>query len=229
MGSLCCCFHAGELEEYANPNNPVYQNCLCLRCLVQNCLSGYTILFQRGEGHDPPALENATSFTSTTSQDNILSEMYSSPPRPLPYDADPRCFHLHRGGLVSRREKGSSTHLHEESEPLRQSDSDAELDQPSCGVRKCCGSAEGGSKKYFSDPPQKTPFSKQASGEFDYYYSSSDEEDVCPTCLEEYTTENPKIMTKCSHHYHLGCIYEWMERSESCPVCGKVMEFDETP
>jgi hypothetical protein len=29
-------------------------------------------------------------------------------------------------------------------------------------------------------------------------------------------------MTKCSHHFHLGCIYEWMERSESCPVCGKV-------
>ncbi|CAI0454463.1 unnamed protein product [Linum tenue] len=35
-------------------------------------------------------------------------------------------------------------------------------------------------------------------------------------------------MTKCSHHFHLGCIYEWMERSDSCPVCGKVMAFDET-
>lgn len=42
-----------------------------------------------------------------------------------------------------------------------------------------------------------------------------------PLCAE-YTPENPKIMTKCSHHFHLGCIYEWMERSESCPVCGKV-------
>lgn len=29
-------------------------------------------------------------------------------------------------------------------------------------------------------------------------------------------------MTGCSHHFHLGCIYEWMERSESCPICGKV-------
>jgi hypothetical protein len=38
----------------------------------------------------------------------------------------------------------------------------------------------------------------------------------------EYTPEDPKIMTKCSHHFHLGCIYEWMERSDSCPVCGKV-------
>lgn len=42
-------------------------------------------------------------------------------------------------------------------------------------------------------------------------------------CLAEYTTENPKIITECSHHYHLGCIYEWMERSDKCPVCGKVL------
>jgi len=41
--------------------------------------------------------------------------------------------------------------------------------------------------------------------------------------LAEYTKENPKIMTKCSHHFHLGCIYEWMERSDNCPVCGKVI------
>lgn len=38
----------------------------------------------------------------------------------------------------------------------------------------------------------------------------------------EYTPENPKITTRCSHHFHLGCIYEWLERSESCPICGKV-------
>ena len=39
----------------------------------------------------------------------------------------------------------------------------------------------------------------------------------------EYTPENPRIMTKCFHHFHLGCIYEWKERSDSCPVCGKVI------
>src|SRR5690606_28760260 len=75
-------------------------------------------------------------------------------------------------------------------------------------------------------------------------YVISDDEDVCPTSLEgvhfssssinaferklrislffcfaEYTSEIPKIVTKCSHHFHLGCIFEWMERSENCPVC----------
>ncbi|KAL5713669.1 hypothetical protein ACHQM5_015723 [Ranunculus cassubicifolius] len=56
----------------------------------------------------------------------------------------------------------------------------------------------------------------------------SNERDECPTCLEGYDEENPKITTKCNHHYHLGCIFEWMERSATCPMCFKVMEFDET-
>ncbi|GFP86480.1 E3 ubiquitin-protein ligase at3g02290 [Phtheirospermum japonicum] len=63
---------------------------------------------------------------------------------------------------------------------------------------------------------------------FAHIYATSEEEDVCPKCLEEYTTENPKIITKCSHHFHIGCIYEWMERSDNCPICGNVMAFDET-
>lgn len=42
---------------------------------------------------------------------------------------------------------------------------------------------------------------------------------VFPT---EYDTENPKMTTKCDHHFHLACILEWMERSDTCPVCDKV-------
>ncbi|OWM72063.1 probable E3 ubiquitin-protein ligase RHB1A [Punica granatum] len=52
-----------------------------------------------------------------------------------------------------------------------------------------------------------------------------EEEEVCPTCLEEYDTENPKIITKCEHHFHLACILEWMERSDTCPVCDQEMIF----
>ncbi|XP_020586263.1 E3 ubiquitin-protein ligase At3g02290-like isoform X2 [Phalaenopsis equestris] len=62
-----------------------------------------------------------------------------------------------------------------------------------------------------------------------YVLKSLEDEDVCPTCLEEYNPENPKIKTKCSHHFHLSCIYEWMERSDSCPICGKEMELCESP
>lgn len=49
----------------------------------------------------------------------------------------------------------------------------------------------------------------------------------CPTCLEEYDSENPKIVAACSHHFHLSCIYEWLERSKKCPICSRVLIFKE--
>ena len=54
-----------------------------------------------------------------------------------------------------------------------------------------------------------------------------EEEDVCPICLEEYDEENPRSITKCEHHFHLCCILEWMERSETCPVCDQITLIDE--
>ncbi|XP_042046446.1 probable E3 ubiquitin-protein ligase RHB1A [Salvia splendens] len=56
--------------------------------------------------------------------------------------------------------------------------------------------------------------------------AATDEEDACPTCLEEYDSENPKIMTKCNHHFHLSCILEWMERSDTCPICDQEMIYE---
>ncbi|CAN8238997.1 unnamed protein product [Cochlearia groenlandica] len=59
-------------------------------------------------------------------------------------------------------------------------------------------------------------------------FVKDDEEDVCPTCFYEYIEENPKIILQCGHIFHLSCIYEWMERSESCPFCSKTMLFLES-
>lgn len=173
------------------------------------------------------SIQGTASFSSSASLDSSLSGVYRSPPRPLPYDVDPRYIRLQRDGLVSRREKGSSR-SQEEGEPLRGSDSDTETD-PLCVGSKWNNSStcEDGAKGLQTKSSLKLSTTKETTG-FAHIYASSEDEDVCPTCLEEYTTENPKILTKCSHHFHLGCIYEWMERSESCPVCGKVMAFDET-
>lgn len=30
--------------------------------------------------------------------------------------------------------------------------------------------------------------------------------------------DNPKVLTRCGHAFHLPCLYEWLERSETCPV-----------
>lgn len=221
MGAACCCLR-DEYEELGNPNSSVYRNCGCL----QNFVHMYTTLFHRGRGDVtvPSSNQGATSFGSASSLDNSLADMYRSPPRPLPYDVDPRFFRLQRDGLVSRREKGSS-HTHDDTEPLRTSEVDDESDSLVNKGKWTEFECEEGSKEYSSR--SSFHLSKATAG-YAHLYTSSEDEDVCPTCLEEYTTENPKIITKCSHHYHLGCIYEWMERSDNCPVCGKVMAFDET-
>ncbi|KAH7577957.1 hypothetical protein JRO89_XS01G0320600 [Xanthoceras sorbifolium] len=51
---------------------------------------------------------------------------------------------------------------------------------------------------------------------------AAEEEETCPICLEEYDAENPKLVTKCEHHFHLSCILEWNERSDTCPICDQV-------
>ncbi|MED6198542.1 hypothetical protein PIB30_067390 [Stylosanthes scabra] len=185
----------------------------------------YASIFRRGEMQAiPSSIQGAASMTTTASLDNSLSDMYRSPPRPMPYDADPRHFRSQHDGLVSRREKGSS-HANDEAEPLR-GDLDEDDSQSLTSSNKWHAS-EDGSKEYRSKSSARLSSAKPTTG-VGLVYSSSEEEDCCPTCLEEYTEENPKIVTKCSHHFHLGCIYEWMERSDTCPVCGKVMVFDET-
>jgi len=127
----------------------------------------------------PSSIQGAASMTSTASLDNSLSDMYRSPPRPLPYDAD-RFFRSQRDGLVSRREKGSS-HLNEESEPLR---GDVDADSESLNsAGKWNDTSEDGSKEYRSKSTVRLSSAKLTTGA-GVVYSSSEEEDVCPTCLE---------------------------------------------
>ena len=43
-----------------------------------------------------------------------------------------------------------------------------------------------------------------------------------PAC-DEMFAENPAITTQCNHQFHLACIYEWLERSQTCPVCDSLI------
>ncbi|KAH7532787.1 hypothetical protein FEM48_Zijuj04G0059200 [Ziziphus jujuba var. spinosa] len=182
MGSVCCCLNVQDFEDYMNPNSSVYRNCICLSCFIQNVLNVYASIFQRGEVHSlPSSVQGAASMSSTASYDNSLADMYRSPPRPLPYDADPRYFRLQRDGLISRREKGSS-HSHEESEPLR-GDVDAENESLSTGDKWNESACEDGSKEQRSKSSIKFSSAKTTTGVINFYTSSEDE-DVCPTCLE---------------------------------------------
>lgn len=130
-------------------------------------------------------------MTSTASLDNSLSDMYHSPPRPLPYDADPRHFCSQRDGFVSRHEKGSS-HLNEESEPLR-SDVDGDQESLNSGGKWNESACEDGSKEYRSKSSLRLSSAKYTTG-VGLVYASSEEEDVCPTCLEGRDIHYPLIL-----------------------------------
>ncbi|KAJ8905493.1 hypothetical protein NDN08_002000 [Rhodosorus marinus] len=56
----------------------------------------------------------------------------------------------------------------------------------------------------------------QAEAVYDLMDKDSEVE-LCPTCLEEYSDDNPKIIVACGHSFHLSCILEWANRSDMCP------------
>ncbi|XP_068666001.1 E3 ubiquitin-protein ligase At3g02290-like [Aristolochia californica] len=231
MGALCCCPCSEEFDEYAWPSSSIYRHCTCLRYFLHQLFSGYSATFQRLEGRTVTSpVHGVTSLASNelgpTSSDTAISDPYNlSLLRPVPYDADPRYSRVQRDGLVSRRDK-ILTHVQEETQPLCRSSSSS-CAEPLVVAKKWTEiDCEEGRKAVHSESLEK---STKVSRGVNYIPSSSEDEDVCPTCLDEYTSENPKIVTQCSHHFHLSCIYEWMERSENCPLCGKEMEFSESP
>ncbi|XP_010556081.1 PREDICTED: E3 ubiquitin-protein ligase At3g02290-like [Tarenaya hassleriana] len=135
-------------------------------------------------------------------------------PSPLPRNSlsEHSYTRVQRDGLIFRRDK-SMTNLREASQPLRRNKSSSSIE------------SSGHGKKWNSVDPREDAAERTSS----VLNLSSEDEDFCPTCLDGYTPENPKILTKCSHHFHLSCIYEWLDRSDLCPICGKEMEFNENP
>ncbi|XP_062230173.1 E3 ubiquitin-protein ligase At3g02290-like [Phragmites australis] len=229
MGGFCCSLCTEDFEEYVHPSNPIYRQCISLRHFVHNIFGGYTATFQRLESRPSNPAQGVAPLGSTNPSasitDNSLAETYHLVSRPPPYDADPRYARVQREGLVSRREKSINL-TQEESLALRRNGSSSAIEHLASQKKRSSTETEAEYKVHRSESTKSLSAKAYSSS---YAVVTSEDEDVCPTCLEEYTEDNPKIITKCCHHFHLGCIYEWMERSDSCPICGKEMEFCESP
>lgn len=163
----------------------------------------------------PPALEEHESLTSHDSErstgllidldlDTSIPDTYRSPPTPIPFDVVLGCPQSADLESVGQTCNGSSFGK----------GGCLNLKEPDC-------KPEDGT---FLASPRKIGFEFQRSKSFNV--STTEEEDVCPTCLEDYDVENPRITTKCNHQFHLSCILEWMERSDTCPICNQEMDFE---
>ncbi|KAG0476716.1 hypothetical protein HPP92_013093 [Vanilla planifolia] len=227
MGAFCCCPWGEDLDEYSHASNHMFRHCICVRYFLHQLFSGFGGTFQRIEGRNSSStVQVATHLTSGTvnTADSSLSETYHLVPRPPPFDGDAGYSRLQRDGLISRRDK-AMCHI-QDNEHIRRSGSTSDVEHMGGSKKWKNADFEEDSKTGHSEMEKDVASKTYGTG---YVLTNIEDEDVCPTCLDEYNPENPKIVTKCSHHFHLSCIYEWMERSDNCPICGKEMQFCESP
>ncbi|XP_022775754.1 E3 ubiquitin-protein ligase At3g02290-like [Durio zibethinus] len=149
------------------------------------------------------AAQVAAPLNSYAVSNDIQSNIVTSAPRILHFDADVTLSDQHQDGQIKEQENDQ-----------------VDMEHDCNGIKSTglqCEARCLESKTKFSSEKPETEVARAC--------GLSEDEDVCPTCLEEYIPENPRIVLQCSHSYHLSCIYEWMERSENCPICGKVIQF----
>ncbi|XP_010935775.1 probable E3 ubiquitin-protein ligase RHB1A isoform X2 [Elaeis guineensis] len=204
MGGCCCCSSRRAEADRA----PVYYYCP-----------------QDLEEREPLSTNRGTSSVVSsgllvdTNLETSTPGTYRAPPAPLPYDVGLTSSQTSPGNLENRPIKIDHVQA-ADSQPIGETDGRLEGSDTCQTLSK----SDCKSKTVFEHEPPETE--DEPSKVDAPIVSVTDDEDVCPTCLEEYDAENPRILTKCEHHFHLSCILEWMERSDTCPVCDQIMVID---
>ncbi|XP_051227874.1 E3 ubiquitin-protein ligase At3g02290 [Lolium perenne] len=204
MGAILCCLRG--------PDDEAPGCCLCLPWpfLNNDLQDSGPAARQRADTRVAPVEGRVPLAGSTGSGQDDAMNTFRCPPRPLPYD-DPQSIHqMEQHPLVAGHDKGS-TRFRKSFQLEESNNSDI-------------SSGRAAHKAHMSTLKAQSHGQKIVGTQVDV---PSEFQDDCPICLEEYDYENPKIELQCNHNFHLGCIYEWMERSQSCPLCAKVMLFNE--
>eukprot|EP00252_Welwitschia_mirabilis_P002374 TRINITY_DN12301_c0_g2_i1.p1 TRINITY_DN12301_c0_g2~~TRINITY_DN12301_c0_g2_i1.p1 ORF type:complete len:199 (+),score=33.82 TRINITY_DN12301_c0_g2_i1:255-851(+) len=193
----CCCCYSREDHDYSYQSS----RCCCRGCCFPSCLGCCCDVFGHRREEDN-ALSSVQRISSSASAGLLVGSSIETP-IPEVYQAPPMPLPYERAG--TRCNKNGDSPAHRESSP-QGTEALTEFENPNI-----CSP-----KSHMKDEKCKSP-----------EVIAIEEEDVCPTCLEEYDDENPRILTKCEHHFHLACILEWLERSDSCPMCYQEVIVDE--
>eukprot|EP00249_Psilotum_nudum_P015171 c25198_g1_i1 orf=722-1387(-) len=221
MGSVLCCQEQEDFDFSSHTN----RCCCCQRCCASCCCSlCLPFLHTSGEQDTTISAQHASPSQSAGLLGAAsVSDTHHGPPRPLPYGTDIR--YTVPPVDCSRSEQNGADSLHAGDSAL--------ILRSGTGVEELLSGQRPKGADYLegrSDVDNSRGKSQQnkivGKGELALLM---DDEEICPTCLEGYDKENPKIVTQCGHHFHLGCILEWMERSNNCCVCNKEMVFNESP
>lgn len=199
-------------ETSAESRTSAWQRCCCGCCWPLSRLVGYQDRYTSAFSDNVPEASVVSSHYQAPSPASRLSSQ-TAPVQQAVEAADPESSALLGKGQTS------STALQEAESPdvPRTDFADARLHRRIQSAEHIARLAESKA----GDNSPRVP--KLGSG----LKLAPDDEDVCPTCLDPYSEENPKILTQCNHHFHLACIYEWLERSQTCPICSRQMSFDE--
>ncbi|KAK5813331.1 hypothetical protein PVK06_028780 [Gossypium arboreum] len=203
MGGCCCCSSRG-VEISSGPAYYYYPRASDERVPLSS--------------HSVAASALSTGLLVDTNLEVSVPDAYRPPPAPVPFDAI----------LGPQTPSVAQIHSSKSDEAVQSTNVDSGQETVAANTRETCTKSEdtkGLGCKAQSDTEIESPkeLEVELSKPVEPVVSTKEEEDVCPTCLEEYDAENPKIITKCEHHFHLACILEWMERSDTCPVCDKRM------
>ncbi|KAL4592556.1 hypothetical protein LXL04_005556 [Taraxacum kok-saghyz] len=196
MGGCCCCFSKG-VELNSSPRFYHYPIASEERQPLSSNSGAVSAL--------------STGLLVDTNLETSIPDTYRPPPTPIPYDVNVNVDHPR--SPLNNREASVGVDEITISNSVSGETVIKEVKGPDC---KDITDIELVATKEVDDEIDKSGELKKPSGPI-----LPPEE--CPTCLEEYDEENPKIITKCEHHFHLSCILEWMERSDTCPVCDQEM------
>lgn len=146
----------------------------------------YGAVFHRLEGRSIPSSNQAATSLAASGiaaalPDNSPNDSQLSLSRSIPYDSEQRYTRLQRDGLVSRRDK-SMIHFQEDTQPPRRNMSSSGTESLGFGKKQNGVDFEEDSKLIHSESSEKALATKFAFG--DYLQTSTEDEDVCPTCLD---------------------------------------------